>query len=86
MNDRARHEASIERLDSKFGGEFDKALHRVIMDHAFSRGRFLAFFTDEQIAEIRADMVRMEWKSHQFRKYQRDQIAAIRAMCETEAG
>ena len=49
---RARDEASIKRLNTTFGREFDKALDRVI-----DRNRGLNFFTDDQLAEIRAGLV-----------------------------
>ena len=52
---RDRDEASIKRLDSYFGREFDNALSRVL-----GRYRGLSFYTDEQLAEIREQMVRDE--------------------------
>lgn len=72
---RQRHEASIKRLDTRSGREFNKALFRVIADNGQ-----LAFFTDDQIELIRHEMVSKEWSDHQFRKYQRKQIAALRSI------
>jgi len=43
---------SIERNTTTFGHEFDRALGRLIIDQG------MAFFTDEQLAAIRAEMVR----------------------------
>lgn len=57
---RNRHEHQIRLLDSTFGCEFDKALTRVVG----RRNRALDFFTDEQIAEIRAEMIEREWSRH----------------------
>lgn len=70
---RDRDETSIKRLDTRFGHEFEKALFRVIADN----GR-LAFFTDDQIALIRAEMVSKEWSDHKFRKHQRATILRMR--------
>lgn len=53
---RARHEASIRRLDTTFGNEFDRALTRVM-----ARYRGLNWLTDDQVAEVRAEMVQTEW-------------------------
>lgn len=75
---RARHEHQIKLHDTTFGGEFDEALSRVI-----SRNRGLRWFTDEQIAEIRDDMIAHEWHRHQFRRDQRKQALARHAQ---EAG
>lgn len=74
---RTRDEASIKRLNTRFGGEFDKALDRVI-----DRNRGLNFFTDEQIAEIRAEMV-LDARAAQLRiRKFREVAAAIRAKQE----
>lgn len=72
---RDRHEASIMRMDSKFGREFDKALSRVI-------GGRLDFFTDDQIAQIRAEMVRKEADDRQFQRRQRAAILRMRAFSD----
>ena len=61
IDSRTRDEASIKRLNTTFGREFDKALDRVI-----ERNRGLNWFTDEQIAEIRAEMV-LEARAAQLR-------------------
>lgn len=56
MSRRAHHEKQIRFHDDWTGAEFDKALTRVINRHGG-----LGFFTDDQIAEIRADMIQREW-------------------------
>lgn len=66
MDARTRNEASIKRLNSTFGREFDKALDRVV-----SRLGGLDFFNDAQIALIREEMVQTEWDRHRFRREQR---------------
>lgn len=58
---RARHEYQIRLHDDRAGEAFDRALTRVISRH----GGF-AFFTDDQIAEIRAEMIQRDWASHQI--------------------
>lgn len=63
---RAKHETSIRWLDSTYGREFDRALDRVI-----SRHRGLSFWTDEQIEEIRAQMVKDAWSSHRLNRENR---------------
>ena len=65
---RARHEHQIKLNDYSLGGgnTFDAALHRVI-----SRWRGLDWFTDEQIAEIRADMIGREWFRHGLQRENR---------------
>jgi len=77
IDSRTRDEASIKRLNTTFGREFDKALDRVI-----ERNRGLNFFTDDQLSEIRAEMV-LEARDGQrrIRKY-RETAAAIRAKQE----
>jgi hypothetical protein len=77
MMARHRHEATIKMLDSTWGGEFDKALGRVISAH-----RGMNFFTDEQIAEIRAEMLRQEWDRRRRNRRHREQAQAIRAKQE----
>ena len=56
MSRRAHHEKQIRFHDDWAGAEFDKALSRVISRHGG-----LAFFTDDQIAEIRSDLIQREW-------------------------
>lgn len=58
---RARHEYQIRLHDDRAGETFDRALNRVISRHGG-----LAFFADDQIAEIRAEMIQREWASHQI--------------------
>ena len=71
---RARHEAPIKRADSGHG----RALEDAIATLAFRNG--LAWFTDEQIADIRELMVRRDWRSNRSamasRKHYRDRRAA----------
>lgn len=55
MSDRARFESQIKHYDTTFGNEFEDALTAV----AFRNG--LSWFTDEQIAEIRDQIVKTEW-------------------------
>lgn len=68
---RARHEHQINLLNSTFGREFDKALDRVIVRH-----RGLSFFTDEQISEIRAEMIEREWFRHKLNRENRKRRSA----------
>jgi len=51
MNTRSHHEAQIKRFDSTFGGELEDAITTL----AFRTG--LAWFTDEQIADVREVMI-----------------------------
>lgn len=62
---RDKNEASIRRLDYWSGAAyaFDRALNRVIERHPG-----MSFYTDEQIEEIRKQMVEDEWFSHQIRR------------------
>lgn len=68
---RDRHEHQIKLLNSTFGREFDKALDRVIVRH-----RGLSFFTAEQIAEIRAEMIEREWFCHKLNRENRKRRSA----------
>jgi len=68
---RARHEHQIKMLDSTFGQEFDKALTRVVGRYR----RALDFFTDEQIAEIRAEMIERFWFRHKLNRENRKRLA-----------
>ena len=68
---RARHEHQIKLLSTTFGGEFYDALYRVI-----GRSRRLDWFTDEQIAEIRAAMVERDWSRHKLNRENRKRRAA----------
>lgn len=65
---RARHEHQIKLNSYSLGGgnTFDAALHRVS-----SRWRGLDWFTDEQIAEIRAEMIGREWFRHGLKRENR---------------
>lgn len=54
--ERERFEAQIKHYETTFGNEFEDALTAV----AFRNG--LSWFTDEQIAEIRDQIVKTEWR------------------------
>lgn len=71
MNARARYEHQIKMLDTWAGSELDVAVHRVI-----ARYRGLSFFTDEQIAEIRAEMIGREWFRHKINRENRKRLVA----------
>jgi hypothetical protein len=71
MTSRARYEHQIKMLDTWAGNELDDAVHRVI-----ARYRGLSFFTDEQIEEIRAEMIQREWFSHKLKRENRKRRAA----------
>ena len=68
---RARHEHQIKMLDSTFGREFERALVRVLEDRDG-----LNWFTDEQIAEIRAEMIEREWFRHKLNRENRKRLAS----------
>jgi hypothetical protein len=80
---RARHEASIRRMEHA-GESFDKALSDVVYANGLDR-RF-EFFTDDQIAAIRAMMVVKALDERNYWRKVKERRAAIRAMCETGAG
>jgi hypothetical protein len=63
---RARHEYQIKTLDYHLAGTtlFSLALTRVM-------GRGLSWFTDEQIAEIRAEMIERQWFRHKLNRENR---------------
>ncbi|TDR27790.1 hypothetical protein [Aquamicrobium defluvii] len=70
---RARHEHQIKINDYTLGGgnTFDAAMNRVV-----SRWRGLDWFTDEQIAEIRAEMIEREWFRHKLNRENRKRLAS----------
>jgi len=74
MDARTRHQASIKRSDAGHG----RVLEEAIATLAFRNG--LSWFTDEQIADIRAFMVRADWRSNRSaltsRKHYRERTAA----------
>lgn len=59
MNTRTRHENSIRRADPRLGGKFEDALMTLA---AFRNG--LDWFTDEQIADLRDELIRADWRSN----------------------
>lgn len=65
---RDKQEASIRRLDYWSGASyaFERALNRVVGSHPG-----MSFYTDEQIEEIRAQMVKDAWFSHQINRQNR---------------
>lgn len=71
--DRTRFESQIKHYDTTFGGEFEDALTKC----AFRNG--LSWFTDDQIADIRAVMVQSEWDRRVQRARSRASYARKRA-------
>lgn len=68
---RARYEHQIKHLDTWSGNEFDRAETRVI-------GRYrnpLDFYTTEQLAEIREQMIRDAWFTHRLNRENRRRAA-----------
>jgi hypothetical protein len=72
MTSRARHEHQIKMLDTTFGLEFERALIRVSGTYRNP----LEFYTDEQIADIRAEMIEREWSRHKLNRENRKRRAA----------
>ncbi len=68
---RARHEHQIKLLSTTFGGESDRALTRVM-----SRYPGLSFFTDDQIAEVREQMIRDALFGHRLKRENRKRRTA----------
>lgn len=69
---RARYEHQIKHLDTWSGGEFDRALGRVI-----SRYRNpLDFYTTDQLGEIRDQMIRDAWFQHKLNRENRKRLAS----------
>lgn len=73
MSDRTRHEHQIKLNDYHLscGNTFNAALNRVM-----SRWRGLDWFTDEQVAEIREQMIRDEWFRHKIKRENRKRLAS----------
>jgi hypothetical protein len=71
---RARYEHQIKLNDFSLGDRntFDTALSRVIG----RRVQALNWFTDEQIAEIRAEMIKREWFRHKLNRENRKRLAS----------
>ena len=69
---RARYEAQIKHLDTWSGNEFDRALSRVILGYRNP----LDFFTDEQLDEIRAEMIKREWFRRKLNRENRKRLAS----------
>lgn len=55
---RAQHEKSIRRSVGSNARKFDTAVADLIHDHG------LAWLTDEQIADIRSELIRRDWRSN----------------------
>jgi len=70
---RARHEHQIKLNSYSLGGSntFDAALNRVM-----ARWKGLDWFTDEQIAEIRAEMIESEWFRHKLNRENRKRLVS----------
>lgn len=67
---RARHEHQIKLLDSTFGREAEKAIDTLVRRHG------LDWFTDEQIADIRDEMIGRCWFHHKFTRANRKLMRA----------
>jgi hypothetical protein len=67
---RAKHEASINRFRTTFGRELSNAITVII------NRRGLDFFTTEQLAEIRAEIVGHEWSRRCINQENRNRRAA----------
>lgn len=70
---RARHEHQIKHLDTWSGNEFDRALSRVILTKFRNP---LDFYTTEQLALIRDQMIRDAWFSHKLNRENRKRFAS----------
>lgn len=73
MSERDRHEHQV-KLNSyhlSAGNTFDIALNKVM-----ARWRGLEWFTDEQVAEIREQMIRDEWFRHKLNRENRKRLAS----------
>jgi hypothetical protein len=70
MDARTRHERQIKLLGGALSRQFDTALDRLIRKHG------MAFFTDEQIAELRAEMIGDDWFRHRLNRENRKRRAA----------
>jgi hypothetical protein len=71
MTQRAHHEAQIKRFDTTFGGELEDAITTL----AFRIG--LAWFTDDQIADIRETMMKTEFRRQRFNRENRARHTTI---------
>lgn len=78
---RARHEHQIKLLDSTFGREFDRALVRVLEERDG-----LNWFTAQQIADIRREMIEREWFRHKLKRENRKARKQAMAIKEEMAG
>ena len=71
MSDRAHSEHQIKLLETWSGREFENALSRVLLRYA----DHLDFYTDDQLAEIREQMIRDEWFRHKINRENRKRLA-----------
>jgi hypothetical protein len=80
MSARKRHEHQIGLLNCYQpggGNTFRAALNRVLARHGVIDGkRRLNWFTDEQIAEIRAEMIESDWFRHKLNRENRKRRTA----------
>ena len=67
---RTRHEHQIALHKTTFGHQFSNALTTVINRH-----HGLSWFTDEQIADLREEMIQAAWLSHKFNRKNRRRVA-----------
>ncbi len=67
---RARHEHQIGLHKTTFGNEFINALITAI-----NRNGGLSWFSDEQIADIRAEMIEWDWSRHKLNRENRRRAA-----------
>lgn len=73
MGKRERHERQINLNEYHLscGNTFNAALNRVM-----ARSTGLDWFTDEQVAEIRAEMIEREWFRHKLNRENRARMEA----------
>ena len=58
-------------MDTGSGQEYAADVNRATANH-----RGMDFFTDEQLAEIRAEMIKREWFRHKLNRENRNRRAA----------
>lgn len=76
---RSRHEYQIKLNDCSLPGGNTFAL---ALDRVMKRWRGLEWFTDEQIAEIRAEMIQRQWFRHKINRENRRRRADMLAAAE----
>lgn len=63
---RKRHERQIAALRTSYRNEFANALYTVM-----NRRPGLSWFTDEQVADLRAEMLSTQWFRHKLNRENR---------------